>query len=146
MNETIPERVQILVVEDNPGDVDLMKTALKRSKILIDLHVVQDGVEATSFLFRTGKYANVPTPDVIFLDLNLPRKNGQEVLAEIKTDSELKKIPVVVLTSSTADEDILRSYNLHANCFVSKPVDFDQFMKVVGSIENFWLSVVKLPM
>ncbi len=135
----------ILLVEDNPGDVRLAKEALKESKLLNKLCQVGDGIEAMAFLRQEGKYSNVPRPDLILLDLNLPRKDGREVLAEIKADETLKRIPVVILTVSRAEDDILKSYNLHANCYISKPFDLDQFNRVVKSIENFWFSIVKLP-
>ncbi|HEX8949806.1 MAG TPA: response regulator [Dissulfurispiraceae bacterium] len=137
--------IEILLVEDNPGDVRLMEEALKDAKIYTHLHVARDGEEAMQFLRREGEYAGVHRPDLIMLDLNLPKKDGREVLAEIKDDPVLRRIPVVVITTSRAEEDIVRSYNLHANCYVTKPVDFEQFMKVVQSIEEFWLTVVKLP-
>jgi chemotaxis family two-component system response regulator Rcp1 len=137
--------VDILLVEDSPSDVRLTREALKEAKMLNNLHVVGDGVEALAFLRRTGKYVNAPRPELIMLDLNLPRKDGREVLAEIKADLELRAIPVVVLTTSRAEEDIIRSYNLHANAYVSKPVDLTQFLKVIGSMEQFWLAVVTLP-
>lgn len=137
--------VEVLFVEDNPGDVRLTQEALKEGKVRTNLHIVGDGVEAMAFLRQEGKYADAPRPDIILLDLNLPRKNGREVLAEIKSDERLKRIPVVILTTSRAEEDILRTYNLHANCYVTKPVDLDQFMKVVQAIESFWLTLVKLP-
>lgn len=137
--------VEILLVEDNYGDVRLAQEALKESKVANNLHVVEDGVEALAFLRREGKYADVVRPDLVLLDLNLPRKDGREVLMEIKADDQLKHIPVVVLTVSEAEEDILKSYSLHANCYISKPIDLDQFLKVVKSIEDFWLTIVKLP-
>lgn len=137
--------IEILLVEDNPGDVRLTQEGLKEGKVRNNLHVVMDGVEAMAFLNREEKYADAPKPDLILLDLNLPRKDGREVLAEIKADEKLKHIPVVILTTSTADEDIIKIYNLHANCFISKPVDLEQFMTVVKAIENFWFTVVKLP-
>ena len=137
--------IEILLVEDNPGDARLAVEALKDNKIRNELYTVEDGVEATNFLRKKGKYSNVPRPDLILLDLNLPKKDGREVLAEIKEDDELKVIPVVVLTISKAEEDILKSYNLHANCFITKPIDLKQFMEVIKSIESFWLSIVKLP-
>lgn len=137
--------IEILLVEDSPGDVRLTREALKDSKVLNNLSVVEDGVEAMAFLHRAGKFANSPHPDLILLDLNLPKKDGQEVLAEIKADNNLRKIPVVILTTSQADEDVLRAYNLHANCYITKPINLDQFIKVVKSIEEFWLTVVKLP-
>lgn len=141
----IHKGIEILLVEDNPGDVRLTKEALRDGKILNNLNVVTDGVEAMAFLRREGDYADAPRPELILLDLNLPRKDGREVLAEIKRDEELKRIPVVILTSSAAEQDIIKSYNLHANCYVTKPVDLDQFIGVVKSIEHFWLKVVKLP-
>jgi two-component system, chemotaxis family, response regulator Rcp1 len=137
--------INILLVEDNPGDVDLTKEALADAKVSNRLHVVDDGAKAIDFLFKKGTYADAPRPDIILLDLNLPKKDGRQVLAEIKADPCLTKIPVVILTTSQAEEDILRSYQLHANCYVTKPVDFKQFLKVVKSIEEFWLTVVKLP-
>jgi two-component system, chemotaxis family, response regulator Rcp1 len=137
--------IEILLVEDNPGDVRLTKEALKEGKVANQINVVMDGMEAMAFLHREGKYANAPKPDLILLDLNLPKKNGREVLAEIKVDPRLKCIPVVILTSSQAEQDIVMTYNLHANCYIKKPVDFDQFIEVVKSIEDFWFNVVKLP-
>ena len=137
--------IDILLVEDNPGDVRLAQEALKESKVRNKLFVVNDGVEAIDFLRRQGKHADAPRPDLILLDLNLPRKSGREVLAEIKTDETLKRIPVVVLTVSRAEEDIIRSYNQHANCYITKPLDFNQFMEVTKAIEGFWLTIVKLP-
>src|SRR5215470_15720375 len=132
------DTVEILMVEDNPGDVGLAEEALKESKISNNLHVVEDGVAAMQFLRRQGKYAEAARPDLILLDLNLPKKTGREVLAEIKADQDLSVIPVVVLTTSQADEDILRAYRLHANCYMTKPVDFEQFHEVVKGIERFW--------
>ena len=137
--------VEILLVEDNPGDVRLTQEALKESKVLNNLHVAVDGVEGLSFLRREDKYANVPRPDLILLDLNLPKKDGRELLEEIKASNDLKRIPVVVLTTSRAEEDIYRMYEQHANCYITKPIDFDQFVEVVRSIDNFWLAIVKLP-
>lgn len=137
--------IEILLVEDNPGDVRLTQEALKEAKVKNIIHVATDGVEAMAFLHHEGKYKNVPGPDLILLDLNMPRKNGLEVLSEIKEDADLKKIPVVILTVSKNEEDILRSYDLHANCYITKPVDLDQFLKVVKSIQDFWLTIVKLP-
>ena len=137
--------VVMLLVEDNPGDVDLAREALADSKIHNQLLVVDDGVKAMEFLRREGPYTSAPRPDLILLDLNLPRKDGREVLAEIKSDDNLRRIPVVILTSSKAEKDILQSYNLHANCYISKPIDLNQFMLVVKSIESFWLSMVVLP-
>jgi chemotaxis family two-component system response regulator Rcp1 len=136
---------EILLVEDNPGDVQLTMEALKECKIINQLHVAEDGVEALDFLHRQGKYSNAPRPDLILLDLNLPRKDGREVLAEIKADEALRTIPTVILTTSSADEDLLKAYGLHANCYVTKPVDFDQFIHVVQVLEEFWFSIVKLP-
>jgi CheY-like chemotaxis protein len=137
--------VKILMVEDNPDDVDLTIEALKDGKIRNEMYVVNNGVDALAFLRKEGEYEGMPRPDVILLDLNLPKKNGREVLAEIKSDPDLIMIPVVVLTTSEAEEDILKAYKLHANCYITKPVDFEQFIKVVKSIEQFWFSVVKLP-
>jgi two-component system, chemotaxis family, response regulator Rcp1 len=137
--------VEILLVEDNPGDAELTAEALRHGKVYNQMHVVEDGEAALAFLRRQGPYADVPRPDVILLDLNLPRKDGREVLAEIKTDEELKQIPVIILTTSEAEEDILRAYNLAVNCYITKPVDLDQFIKVVKAIEDFWFTVVKLP-
>lgn len=137
--------VDILLVEDNPGDVRLTREALKEGKIKNSLHVVEDGIAALEFLRQTGQYKNVPKPDIILLDLNLPKKDGKEVLTEIKQDETLKKIPVVILTTSRSEEDVFKSYNLHANCYIIKPIDLEQFFNVVRSIEDFWLTVVKLP-
>lgn len=145
MTEKSGTPIEVLLVEDSPGDVRLTKEALKEGKVLNNLHVVMDGVEATAFLRRQGEYANAVRPDLILLDLNLPMKNGQEVLADIKGDPDLKRIPVVILTVSKAEEDILNTYNHHANCYITKPVDLSQFLEVVKSIEDFWLSIVKLP-
>ena len=137
--------IEILLVEDNPGDVRLTKEALKEGKVYSNLHTVKDGVEALDFLRRAGKYGAAPRPDIILLDLNLPKKDGREVLEEIKRDEALKRIPVVVLTTSKAEEDVLRTYNLHANCYVTKPLGLDQFVKVMRSIEQFWFTIVRLP-
>lgn len=137
--------IDILLVEDNPGDARLAKEALKDSKLKNNLHIAEDGIEAMEFLNKKGQFANAPRPDLILLDLNLPRKDGREVLADIKSDESLKRIPVVILTTSQAEEDIIKSYNLHANCFITKPIDLNQFIKVVKSIEDFWLTIVKLP-
>lgn len=137
--------VEILLVEDNPGDVRLTREALIESKVHNNLSVAPDGVEALAFLRRQGKYAGAVRPDLILLDLNLPKKDGREVLAEIKADGALKTIPVVILTTSNAEQDIVRSYDLHANCYITKPVDLDQFIKVVQSIEEFWFAIVRLP-
>lgn len=145
MNPTIGRAVEILLVEDNPGDVRLTREALKEGKIRNHLHVAADGVEALAFLRREGVHADAPRPDIILLDLNLPRKNGREVLEEIKEDPQLRQVPVVVLTTSEAEQDIVRAYTLHANCYISKPVDLEQFITVIRSIEDFWLTVVKLP-
>ena len=137
--------IDILLIEDNPGDVRLTKEVLMEGKVRNNLQVVGDGVEAMAFLRRENNYAEAPRPDLILLDLNLPKKDGREVLQEIKADHQLRRIPVVVLTTSAADEDILRSYDLSANCYVTKPVDLYQFIKVVRSIEAFWLTIVSLP-
>ena len=137
--------VEILLVEDNPGDERLTREALKEGKVYNNLHWVKDGVEAMYFLHRRGKHRTVPRPDINQLDLNLPKKDGREVLQEIKNDDDLKRIPVVVLTTSKAEEDVLKTYNLHANCYVTKPVDLEKFIVVVRSIDVFWLTVVTLP-
>ena len=139
------ERIDILLVEDNEGDARLAKEAMRDSKISNTLHHVVDGEEALAFLRQEEKYSDVPRPDLILLDLNLPKKDGREVLAEIKVDEEFKRIPVVILTVSNAEEDILKTYNLHANCYITKPIDLEQFIKVVRSVEDFWLTIVKLP-
>ena len=136
---------EILLVEDNPGDVRLTREALREGGVPGRVSVAADGVEALSFLRRQGKHAQAPRPDLILLDLNLPRKNGREVLAEVKQDPQLRRIPVVIMTSSDDEKDILAAYNLYVNCYVTKPVDLDQFIGVVKSIETFWLSIVKLP-
>jgi two-component system, chemotaxis family, response regulator Rcp1 len=136
---------EILLVEDSPGDVRLTREALKDAKMHINLHVTSDGIDVMSFLNRKEEYANVPRPDLILLDLNLPRKDGRQVLEEIKATPALMTIPIVILTTSASEEDVLRSYRLHANCYISKPVELDGFLKVVKSIDNFWLSIVKLP-
>lgn len=137
--------IDVLLVEDNPGDVRLTREALKEGRVRNKLHVVADGVEAMAFLHRSGRYADAPRPDLMLLDLNLPRKDGREVLQEVKKDDDLKHIPIVVLTTSQAQRDILESYRLRANAYVSKPVDLDQFLNVVRSIEQFWLEIVRLP-
>jgi CheY-like chemotaxis protein len=137
--------VEFLLVEDNPGDVRLTKEALRECNVPNNLNVVPDGMEAVAFLNREGKYADAPRPDVVLLDLNLPKKDGREVLAVVKSDPELKRIPVVILTSSEAENDIFRSYDLHANCYVAKPVDLDQFIQTIQTIKHFWLHIVKLP-
>jgi two-component system, chemotaxis family, response regulator Rcp1 len=137
--------IEILLVEDNPGDVRLAIEALRESKVRNNLHVARDGVEALAFLRREAQYTDVPRPDLILLDLNLPRKDGREVLADIKADTGLHTIPVVILTTSRAEQDVYRSYELQANCYITKPVDLDQFITVVKSIEDFWLTIVTLP-
>jgi CheY-like chemotaxis protein len=148
LNMNVTKRVkpiEILLVEDNPGDIELTREALKNHKVLNNLSVVEDGEAALAFLKREGSYAGVPRPDLVLLDLNLPKIDGKEVLAEIKADQVLKRIPVVVLTTSQDEEDILKSYNLHANCYITKPIDFNKFVKVVKGIEDFWMSIVLLP-
>ena len=146
MTHPLRERpIEILLVEDSPSDAQLAIEALQSAKIANHLSHVEDGVEAMQFLRRQGLYRDVPRPDLILLDLNLPRKDGREVLEELKEDPQLKRIPVVVLTTSRAEQDVLRSYTLHANCYITKPMDFTQFMEVVKSIEHFWLAVVTLP-
>jgi two-component system, chemotaxis family, response regulator Rcp1 len=139
------ETIEVLLVEDSPGDVRLTREAFKDAKVYLNLHVASDGAEAMAFLNREGEHANSPRPDLILLDLNLPKKDGREVLKEIKESPTLKSIPVVILTTSASDADILRSYRLHANCYITKPVGLDGFLEVVRSIDCFWLSVVKLP-
>jgi chemotaxis family two-component system response regulator Rcp1 len=145
MNNESGHAIEILLVEDNPGDVRLTREALKEAKVGNNLSVVADGVEAMAFLRREGTYSKAARPDIVLLDLNLPKKDGRQVLAEVKADPNLRRIPIVILTTSKAEEDILKTYDLHANCFITKPVDFDQFVKVVQSIEHFWLSIVTLP-
>ena len=137
--------IEILLIEDDPGDVRLTMEALKAAKVLNHLSVVEDGVEAMAFLRRQGKHAQAPFPDLILLDLNLPRKDGRAVLAEIKADPALKRVPVVVLTTSQDERDVLQAYNTNANCYITKPVDLRQFLSVVEAIDNFWLTIVKLP-
>ncbi len=137
--------INILLVEDSPADVRLTREALKEAKVLNTLHVVQDGIAALAFLRKEGQFASSPRPDLILLDLNLPKKDGREVLAEIKRDENLSTVPVVVLTTSKAEEDVVRTYKLHANAYVTKPVDLNQFLQVVRTIEDFWLAVVTLP-
>jgi CheY-like chemotaxis protein len=137
--------VDVLLVEDDPGDVVLIREAFEFNKVRNALHVATDGVEALDFLYRRGAHADAPRPDLVLLDLNLPRKDGREVLAEVKADPQLRTIPIVVLTTSEAEEDILRSYDLHANAYVTKPVDFDRFIEVVRLIDDFFVTVVKLP-
>ena len=144
-SKAIGKPIEILLVEDNPGDVRLTKEALNEGKVLNKLHVVEDGMEALAFLNGEGRYADVSRPELILLDLNLPKKDGRDVLAEIKANGDLTRIPVVVLTTSDSEEDILKSYDLNANCYITKPVDLDQFISVVKSINEFWLSIVKLP-
>lgn len=146
MVETLPSRpIEILLVEDNPGDARLTQEALHEGKIRNNLHHVRDGVEALAFLKRESEFAKAPKPDLVLLDLNLPRKDGREVLAEMKQDPRLRTIPVVVLTTSEAENDIVRSYELHANCYITKPVGLEQFIAIVREIESFWLTVVTLP-
>jgi CheY-like chemotaxis protein len=137
--------VDILLVEDNPGDVRLTKEALKDAKVINEIYVAKDGVEAMEFLHKQGSFTEAPIPDMILLDLNLPRKDGREVLAEIKKDPKLKHIPVIVLTTSKADEDIIKTYNLHANAYITKPVDLNRFVEIIHTLEEFWFSIVKLP-
>ncbi len=145
MSRASAKTAEILLIEDNLGDIRLIKEAFKEGKIINRVSVVEDGEAAMAFLRREGPYAGVVRPDLILLDLNLPKKDGREVLAEIKADEDLKRIPVVILSTSRAEEDILRTYNLHANCYVTKPVDLEQFLTVVRSIEDYWLAIVKLP-
>jgi CheY-like chemotaxis protein len=146
MHDALATRpIEILLVEDNPGDVRLTQEALKDAKVANTMHVVEDGVSALDFLYRRGAYEAVPRPDLILLDLNLPRKNGREVLEQIKQDEQLKCIPVVILTTSQADDDISWAYKLHANCYITKPVEFAQFIRVVRAIEEFWFTIVTLP-
>ena len=137
--------IDVLLVEDDPGDVLMTREAFEDHKVQNNLAVVNDGVDAVAYLRKEGRYADAPTPDLILLDLNLPRKDGREVLAEIKADETLRSIPVVVLTTSEAEDDVIRSYNLHANAYVTKPVDFDQFLRIVRQIDEFFVSVVRLP-
>lgn len=137
--------VELLLVEDNPGDIRLTQEAFREGGMTNTLHVVKDGVDAMAFLRREGKHRNAPRPDLILLDLNLPKKDGREVLQDIKADEDLMRIPVVVLTTSQAEEDVLKSYDLNANCYISKPVEFEKFLQVVQMIENFWLGIVTLP-
>ncbi len=139
------ESIEILLVEDSPGDADLAREALESTKVRNRLHLARDGEEAMAFLHRKPPFRDAPRPGLILLDLNLPKKDGRQVLAEIKEDAELKRIPVVILTTSKDEEDVLRTYNLHANCYITKPIDLGQFLKVVRSIEEFWLTIVRLP-
>jgi CheY-like chemotaxis protein len=141
----MPQPIEILLVEDNMGDVDLAREALETGKVRNTLHVVGDGEAAMAFLNRQGKYADAPRPDLILLDLNLPKKDGREVLSEIKSDAALRSIPVVILSTSKAEEDIIKTYDLHANCYITKPIDLHQFIRVVQAIEEFWFTIVKLP-
>jgi two-component system, chemotaxis family, response regulator Rcp1 len=145
MNEPHAKPIQILLVEDSPSDAKLTLKALTLAKVANQVHHVEDGVQAMEFLKRQGTFSGSPLPDLVLLDLNLPKKDGREVLKEMKSDPELSSIPVVVLTTSKAEEDILRSYRLHANCYITKPVNFERFLEVIQSIEDFWLSVVVLP-
>ena len=145
ITKSLPRFIEILLVEDSPADILLTREAFKHNKIVNAIHVVEDGIQAMDFLYRRGKYASAPRPDLILLDLNLPRKIGREVLAEIKADPDLRTIPIVVLTTSDDDEDILKAYNLNANCYVVKPVGFENFMQAMQSIRHFWFSVVTLP-
>ena len=137
--------IDVLLVEDSEADATLVEESLQDSKLKVNLHVAVDGVEAVNYLKKTGKYQDVATPDIIILDLNLPKKDGRDVLEDSKADDRLKRIPVVVLTASSDEEDIHRSYKLHANCYITKPLDFEQFTKIVASIEDFWFTIVKLP-
>lgn len=137
--------IDILLVEDSLGDIRLTEEALRESKLKVNLHTVMDGVEAMEFLHRKGKFANVPTPDLILLDLNLPRKDGRQVLKEIKDDPKLKMIPVAILSISRSEDDILESYNMHGNCYITKPLGMEKFIEVVKAIENFWFTIVTLP-
>lgn len=145
MTDSTGRAVEILLAEDNPGDVKLTRKALEKGNIANNLHVVHDGVEALRFLNQEREYSDKPRPDLILLDLNMPKKDGQDVLAELKDDEDLGRIPVVVLTSSESEEDIVKSYNLNANAYMTKPVDFDGFLDIVSRLEEFWLEVVKLP-
>ncbi|MFC2024556.1 response regulator [Chloroflexota bacterium] len=145
MEENRGKPVEVLLVEDNPGDVRLTMEALHEAKVSNVMNVVRDGIEAMAFLRQEGEYCNASRPDLVILDLNLPKKDGREVLADMKEDEDLRIIPVVILTTSRAEEDILQTYGLHANCYITKPADLDQFVKVVKSINDFWLTIVKLP-
>lgn len=145
MTPQIGRTIQILLVEDSPSDVKLTVAALKHAKVANEVSHVEDGVQALDFLRRKGAYARAPRPDLVLLDLNLPRKDGREVLQEMKSDPDLSLIPVVVLTTSQAEQDVFESYKLHANCYVTKPVNFDRFLEIIQNIENFWLTVVELP-
>jgi chemotaxis family two-component system response regulator Rcp1 len=143
--ECMPRSIEILLVEDNPGDARLTLEGMREAKVKNRMHVVEDGVEAMAFLRRQGRHSEAPRPDLILLDLNLPRKDGRAVLSEVKADPDLKRIPVVILTTSRAEEDVLKAYDLHANCYVTKPVDLSQFLKIVALIDEFWVNVVTLP-
>ncbi len=145
INNNTVKIIDILLVEDNPGDVRLTQEAFKEGKIHNKLFVVNDGEEALDFLYKRGNYSDAVRPDIILLDLNMPKKDGREVLADIKANDDLKRIPVVVLTTSKAEEDILKSYNLHANCYIAKPVELDAFITIVKNIQDFWFTIVKLP-
>lgn len=145
MTDQRTQPIEILLAEDNPGDVKLTRKAFENGNVLNNLHVVEDGVEAMKFLRQEGEYTDEPRPDLVLLDLNMPRKDGKEVLEDVKSDPELRRIPVVVLTSSSAEEDVVKSYDLHANAYLTKPVDFGGFIDVVERIEDFWLTVVKTP-
>jgi CheY-like chemotaxis protein len=144
-SQSVPQPIEVLLVEDDPGDVLLIQEAFEDNKLHNNLHVVNDGEQAVAYLRREGEYADAARPDLVLLDLNLPRKDGREVLAEVKADEDLRTIPIVVLTTSDAEEDVLRSYQLHANAYVSKPVDFQRFVSVVRQIDEFFVSVVRLP-
>ena len=144
-NHETPGAIEILLVDDSPEDVELTKEALKEGRLIHNLRVVKDGIEAMDYLKKRGAYKNAVTPDLVLLDLNMPRKNGYEVLEEIKTDEHLKVMPVAILTTSDAEADVLKTYKLHANCYITKPVDLNQFIKVVRTVEDFWFSIVKLP-
>lgn len=145
VSDVVAKPINILLVEDNPGDVRLTKEGFKEGKVYNNLYVAEDGEEAMLFLRQEDPYLNVPRPDIILLDLNLPKKDGREVLEEIKGDPDLRRIPVIILTTSKAEEDILKTYDLHANCYITKPVNLEDFISITKSIENFWLSIVKLP-
>jgi CheY-like chemotaxis protein len=143
--KAMPKLIEVLLIEDSPTDILMTQEALEQGRLLNQLHVVEDGAAALAFLRRQGQYARSPRPDLILLDLNLPKKSGQEVLAELKADEELKSIPVVILTTSKAEEDVVKSYGLHANCYITKPVGFASFVEVVHAVESFWFGVVTLP-
>jgi two-component system response regulator len=145
ITKSLQKPIEILLVEDSPADILITREAFQEARLINSIHSVEDGVQAMEFLHRSGSYASAPRPDLILLDLNLPRMNGREVLAQIKADADLKHIPVIILTTSSAHEDILKAYDLHANCYVVKPVGFENFLRAVQSIRNFWFSVVSLP-